>query len=153
MTYKPLTIKYRGRRLDSGCVIERYSSGARQWLPLPISRSLRLVNHSPTGFEWGYGGSGPAQSALAILLDFTNDEHAAVSLHQDFKWKLVSQWPSRNPEFSVQPLLPEWTLTGQEIADAIHEISNDRSAAALHKAAATAREPFRGAFPAKGGRK
>ena len=24
-----------------------------------------LWNHSPTGFEWGYGGSGPAQLALA----------------------------------------------------------------------------------------
>ena len=37
-------------------------------------RSLELVNHSPSGFEWGYGGSGPAQLALAFLLDYTDDE-------------------------------------------------------------------------------
>jgi len=29
-----------------------------------------LWNHSPDGFEWGYGGSGPAQLALAIYQDF-----------------------------------------------------------------------------------
>ena len=28
-----------------------------------------LVDHSPTGFEWGYGGSGPAQLALALASD------------------------------------------------------------------------------------
>ena len=26
-----------------------------------------IVRHSPTGFEWGYGGSGPAELALNIL--------------------------------------------------------------------------------------
>jgi len=53
------------------------------------ARSLKIVNHSPTGFEFGYGGSGPAQLALAILLDFTNDKLLSVSLHQDFKWKFI----------------------------------------------------------------
>ena len=33
--------------------------------PLPLR--LDLFNHSPTGFSWGYGGSGPAQLALARL--------------------------------------------------------------------------------------
>ncbi len=33
--------------------------------PLPLR--LDLYNHSPTGFEWAYNGSGPAQLALAIL--------------------------------------------------------------------------------------
>lgn len=27
------------------------------------------VKHSPTGFEWGYGGSGPAELARCILID------------------------------------------------------------------------------------
>lgn len=30
---------------------------------------LDLANHSPSGFEWGYMGSGPAQLALALLAD------------------------------------------------------------------------------------
>ena len=30
-----------------------------------------MWRHSPTGFEWGFSGSGPAQLALALLLDHT----------------------------------------------------------------------------------
>jgi hypothetical protein len=30
----------------------------------------RIVQHSPTGFAWGYGGSGPADLALNILSIF-----------------------------------------------------------------------------------
>jgi len=33
---------------------------------LNLEASLKVVNHSPTGFAWGYGGSGPAQLALAL---------------------------------------------------------------------------------------
>ncbi len=35
----------------------------------PLGPRLDLANHSPDGFSWGYGGSGPAQLALAILAD------------------------------------------------------------------------------------
>lgn len=51
--------------------------------------SLKVANHSPDGFNWGYGGSGPAQLALAILLKFT-DEHTAVRLYQRFKFDIIS---------------------------------------------------------------
>jgi len=30
--------------------------------------SLKIVNHSPDGFNWGYAGSGPAQLALAVCM-------------------------------------------------------------------------------------
>lgn len=46
--------------------------------PLPLR--LDLVNHSPTGFAWGYCGSGPAQLALAIPADATGDDDLAVRL-------------------------------------------------------------------------
>ena len=29
-----------------------------------------IVRHSPTGMEWGYGGSGPSDTALSILADY-----------------------------------------------------------------------------------
>lgn len=51
-----------------------------------------LCNHSPTGFEWGYGGSGPAQLALAILADALDSDRLAVRLHQQFKFAWVSPW-------------------------------------------------------------
>src|SRR6267378_1793164 len=51
---------------------------------------LDLWSHSPTGFEWGYGGSGPAQLALALLADHLGDDNEAVSLHQEFKRIVVA---------------------------------------------------------------
>jgi len=47
-----------------------------------------LRNHSPDGFAWGYGGSGPAQLALAILADCTDDE-TAQKYYQDFKFAVI----------------------------------------------------------------
>jgi len=44
----------------------------------------RIVFHSPTGFEWGYAGSGPADLALNILSCFIAQKEA-FALHQNFK--------------------------------------------------------------------
>lgn len=49
-----------------------------------------LYNHSPNGFEWGYGGSGPAQLALALLADVLKDDDRAIMLHQAFKGEVVA---------------------------------------------------------------
>lgn len=54
--------------------------------------SQKLNNHSPDGFQWGYGGSGPAQLALALLLDATTIPETALAFYQDFKWKFVETW-------------------------------------------------------------
>jgi len=51
--------------------------------------SQKVWNHSPTGFNWGYGGSGPAQLALALLMRFGVPAQRAVQLHQDFKWDFL----------------------------------------------------------------
>lgn len=67
------------------------------------------VWHSPTGFEWGYHGSGPADFALNILAlfiapspnpyendrlpDRTSINADAVRLHQAFKAQYVAQLP------------------------------------------------------------
>jgi hypothetical protein len=56
---------------------------------------LDLFNHSPTGFEWGYGGSGPAQTALAILADCLHNDELAVRFHQKFKWDFIAKMPHR----------------------------------------------------------
>lgn len=52
-------------------------------------KSLKYYNHSPTGFNWGYGGSGPAQLALAICLEVYGNAWG----YQDFKWKYISTLP------------------------------------------------------------
>jgi hypothetical protein len=51
---------------------------------------LDIVNHSPTGLEWGYGGSGPGQLAVAILADATGDDEVALRHHQAFKWNEIA---------------------------------------------------------------
>ena len=56
--------------------------------PFTAARSLLLRKHSPTGFEWGFAGSGPAQLALALLLEVTSEE-AALMLYQSFKFDVV----------------------------------------------------------------
>ena len=58
------------------------------------------LKHSPDGFEWGYGGSGPAELARSILKyclcqtgNFTKDsenEHIVELYYQKFKWELIS---------------------------------------------------------------
>jgi len=56
------------------------------------AKSQKLYNHSPDGFNWGYGGSGPAQLALALLLKFT-DEKTALALYQKFKFEIIAGLP------------------------------------------------------------
>jgi len=63
-----------------------------------------LWNHSPTGFEWGYGGSGPAQLALAILADHCGNDRQAFDFHHRFKWAVIAELPGRG-----------WTLTSRDI--------------------------------------
>jgi len=72
-------------------------------LPPGKSRPLRhVVLHSPTGFGWGYGGSGPADLALSILCDMLDERPSEKQIyhgwftayphHQDFKREFVSRW-------------------------------------------------------------
>jgi hypothetical protein len=65
---------------------------------------LDLWNHSPTGFEWGYGGSGPAQLALAILAEATGDGAYARAWHQAFKREVIARLH-----------LAEWRITEAEV--------------------------------------
>ncbi len=69
--------------------------------------------HSPTGMNWGYAGSGPADLALAILLDYlqevpTEDQlrmgmPLGWRLHQFFKRDFVAGWKD------------SWSITSDEI--------------------------------------
>jgi len=52
-------------------------------------KSQKVWNHSPDGFSWGYEGSGPAQLALAVLLELVPQDRA-VELHQEFKRDVVA---------------------------------------------------------------
>lgn len=55
-----------------------------------LNPCYELVNHSPDGFAWGYNGSGPAQLALAICVDVTQDENKAMKVYQKFKEQVIA---------------------------------------------------------------
>lgn len=81
--------------------------------PLPLCLNAR--NHSPTGFSWGYGGSGPAQLALALLVDFLGDEKQAEALYQHFKSRVIARLPMTEP----------WTLTAAQVAEHLDAIRSE----------------------------
>lgn len=81
-------IGYAGMRDEDGQVwVGWYSYG--RWHSLPLR--LQVRNHSPTGFEWGFCGSGPAQLALAILCHATRNPLLAAQMYQHFKWDIVAR--------------------------------------------------------------
>ena len=57
---------------------------------LNLRQDLRL--HS-SEFNWGYGGSGPAQLALALAADVLGDDEQAQDVYQALKFKLVGRLP------------------------------------------------------------
>jgi hypothetical protein len=97
---------YHGTHFGNG--VEVGENGQR----LPLAPRLDLVNHSPTLFAWGYGGSGPAQLALALLADVYGDDKIALIYHQSFKWKVIARLEQNAP----------WTLTEGEIRAAFRTL-------------------------------
>lgn len=77
---------YRGKRMRDGVVVIVDDNGL--CYQLPFRRDL--ANHSPDGFNWGYGGSGPAQLALGLCADALRNDYAAKLLYQEFKWMWVA---------------------------------------------------------------
>lgn len=95
-------------------VVCTVSGGAASSRPLPLR--LDMWSHSPTGFEFGYGGNGPAQLALAILADCCGDE-AAVAHHQAFKWAVIARISG-----------PVASLTATFVRDVVAQIQAGRKA-------------------------
>ena len=73
--------------------------------PLDPGPSQKVWNHSPTGFNWGYEGSGPAQLALAILLEVT-DKGTALQCYQEFKRQVIAKLPQR--DFKIDISMDFW---------------------------------------------
>nr|WP_245835452.1 DUF6166 domain-containing protein [Natronolimnobius baerhuensis] len=85
---------------------------------LSPEQSLDLVNHSPSGFEWGYNGSGPAQLACGLLLDYYDDKQFAREHYITFRNQVVSQLECNGPADC-------WHLTGAEIDATLETITDD----------------------------
>lgn len=98
---------YRGEHIEETALV--YKDGRL----LRPGRSQKVRNHSPTGFAWGYAGSGPAQLALALLLEETTAE-TAQDFYQTFKAEVVARWQD------------SWEITSAEICDWINKERSQR---------------------------
>lgn len=74
---------------------------------LDLQTSIKVRDHSPTGFGAGYGGAGPAQSALAILLHVTT-EKKALHFYQDFKWDFLAHADYYDEDFALSVDIHDW---------------------------------------------
>lgn len=73
---------------------------------LSLQDSLKIVNHSQTGFNWGYAGSGPAQLAAAILAHYKSASYAR-NWYQALKSDIIAQLPQNN--FSIaDTVIEDW---------------------------------------------
>jgi hypothetical protein len=107
-------VEYVGFHVDGQAVVLNLSEHRR----LSLERSLDLVNHSPSGFEWGYSGSGPAQLACALLLDYYDDEQFAREHYIAFRNQVVSQ-------LECDGAAACWHLPGEEIDAAMATLTDD----------------------------
>ena len=101
---------YRGRRDPTAPVDEEVEVMADSE---SLDCRYDLLSASPSGFEWSYGGSGPAQLAIAILADAYDDEFAC-EYYQQFKREVVSELPEEG-----------WTLTKQDLDACRLEVIGD----------------------------
>jgi hypothetical protein len=76
-----------------------------------LSPRLDLQNHSQS-FAWGFGGSAPAQLALALIADATGDDARALRLQHDFKFRVIASLPSR------------WTMTQSRVLAYVAELEH-----------------------------
>ena len=64
-----------------------------------------LVRHSPAGFEWGYGGSGPSDLARSIVGDLLGQKDPHPVDYQRIKRALVASLPERGGEITEDQVL------------------------------------------------
>jgi hypothetical protein len=78
-----------GAATRGDCRVFAMSQGGH-WTPLYMRKAKHY--HSPTGFNWGYAGSGPAELARHLLVHATNRPKLMdrPDLYQQFKFEHIA---------------------------------------------------------------
>jgi hypothetical protein len=78
---------YLGIRVDGTCVVVVVEAcgNVRE-----LGESRRSPRFPSRQWEWGYGGTGPAELAWALVYDATGDEALTRLVYQGVKWGLIS---------------------------------------------------------------
>ncbi len=108
-----MKVRYEGAILADGPyvvkVITRDDGNILSRNKLDPRYDLRV--HSPDGLSWGYYGSGPAQTALAIVADAIS-ANIALNIYMEFKIRVVA----------LLPMDDTFTLTRDEVRNVINDI-------------------------------
>jgi len=95
MSETPVRKVYSGVKLDPGqggpipVYVSVFRSGEK--IASSIYPLKHIVRHSPSGFQWGYNGSGPSDLALAVLADLIGLEAASErGFYIDFRRRFVA---------------------------------------------------------------
>src|SRR5437588_524485 len=110
MRYRPSRCANSGTRSTAGWPDGKTRRGQRR---KPARKTCASAANGPHGpeFNWGYGGSGPAQLALALAADVLGDHEAAQDVYQRLKFRVVGRLPHDG-----------WSLTEQQLRQAIRDI-------------------------------
>ncbi len=77
-------------------------------MPLPERTDIKAI--SDNGFEWSYEGAAPAQLALGVLADYTQDPQLALKLYEPFMKHIVANFDN------------EWEMSGDDVEAAIQAL-------------------------------
>lgn len=104
---------YVGERSAYGVRVAVLEEGKR---PRALAPRNDIRCHWPDGFEWGYVGFGPAQLALALLVDHLEDERDSLEFYQDFTREVVADLPFWG-----------WEMTSGQIDESLSRILREIS--------------------------
>ena len=90
--------------------------------------SQKIRNHSPDGFNWGYGGSGPAQAALAICLHILGHARLAEVLYQQFKRTFVASWQPAGESFWAKIDITDFLIENRNLIQREEELEKSLQA-------------------------
>lgn len=97
---------YHGRRETTGSARGAtivYASNTEAGWTAPL---VHFVRHSPSGFEWGYAGSGPADLARSLIIDAIGPAARCPDCHGTRKTVLDLSWdgdPAHEPSVPYDP--------------------------------------------------
>lgn len=91
-----------GVRVDGVCTVYRLEPP----LCSIVKPTSKVYRQPKPGLEWGYRGAGPAELALAIMLDVTEDKDVAELLFQRFKHEVIALLPRAG-----------WIMEGEYVED------------------------------------
>lgn len=77
----------------------------------PLDEAFKVKTLCADGFEWSYDGAGPAQLALAILVNHFGDADRALRDHAVFSERVVANFNN------------EWEMTSHDIDRALSNIA------------------------------